>query len=70
MRQKSTVDRKYTNQELCFDPLHSLILGYFLLPQFLIDQFLFQVTLLEQLSFVQVNPERQEHMKRMQITLI
>lgn len=46
MRQTSTAGRKHTNQELCFDPLHSLILGYFLLPQLLIDQFLFQVTLL------------------------
>lgn len=61
---------KHTNQQLCFDPLYGLILGYFLPPQFLIYHFLFQVALLQHVPFVEFNPDTQENKETTQIILM
>lgn len=53
---KSKEERKQTNQQLCFNYLHSLSLGNFLLPQFLKSYLLFQITLFQHLSFVVFHP--------------
>lgn len=53
---KSKEEKKQTNQQLCFNSLHRLTLGNFLLPHFLKSYLLFQITLLQHLSFVIFHP--------------